>query len=570
MKKTLVFLILLLLSFGLVKNAYAEESEQILLFNANLFVSNTGVVTVVEEITYDFGTNQRHGIFRDIKVKFENEDGDYFETPLKVLSIVNEKNTPYSYTESKKGQNVSLKIGDPNKTISGVHTYVISYEVEGAIERFSDHDEIYWNVTGNEWKVPIIKATATFHLPAEIDVAKIKTKCITGKLGSVDSNCTLRAQKQFNEYYFETAEPLTQGEGISTVLSFDQNLISLTPKVSTKYNPVNTDEVNPLFLLMTLVWYVILPIGVLVYYFKYGRDPKPTIDTVPVFFDEPKDNNVRLTPAEVGLIIDEEVDQSDISATIVDLAIRGFLKIKEENNKMLGLINTKDYILTKSDLHLTKNKYKLAEHEQYLLEKLFEDKTEIKTSELKYKFATYYKKLTKMLYSNTTNNGVFVKNPDKVRTTWIAIGMGSLITVNIPFGVISLLMASAMPRKTQKGVELTIHAKGLKKFLSSQEAQLEFQEQNWYMFEKLLPYAIAFKVTKTWADRFKDLTVENIPDWYTGTQAFNAVAFASTIDSFGTSVAQTMSATRSSGGYGSGFSGGSGGGFGGGGGGGSW
>ncbi|MBI4091158.1 DUF2207 domain-containing protein, partial [candidate division WWE3 bacterium] len=152
---------------------------------------------------------------------------------------------------------------------------------------------------------------------------------------------------------------------------------------------------------------------------------------------------------------------------------------------------------------------------------------------------------------------------------WYVIGIATMIlTFNFPLGVTCLLLAKVMPRKTLKGATTKVHIMGLKKFLTSQERQLEFQEKNWYLFEKLLPYAVALGVTETWASRFADLKEIPKVSWYQGVNLINSANFANSLNSFGSSVASAATPTSSSSGFRSGFSGGgfSGGGFGGGGG----
>ena len=178
------------------------------------------------------------------------------------------------------------------------------------------------------------------------------------------------------------------------------------------------------------------------------------------------------------------------------------------------------------------------------------------------------------LYKRLVTDQFFVKNPQSVRNFYAFILASAVFTFNLPLLLSSLIFGRIMPRKTMFGAQTANVARSLKNFLSSQERQLEFQAKNQMMFEKLLPYAVAFGVEKIWADRFKDINMTP-PDWYQGygQRNFNSVIFASSLSlSFSSfsSAATPSTSTTSSSGFGSGFSGGFSGGGGGGGGGGSW
>ncbi len=566
-------LFFLILTIFPLKQVQAQSAESIKLFSTNVFVNKSGVVTVIEEITYDFGNNKRHGIFRDIKTTFENKDGVKFKTPINIINVTDTQGKPLTYTTTQKSDATSIKIGDANIEVTGVHTYIIDYEVKGAVEGFSDHDEVYWNVTGNAWEVPIEQVAVTVHVPEEIPNDSLKAICYTGSEGSTQQNCSFRLGN-VNAVDYAANKILNSGEGLTVALSFDKGFVTLLPKeaVST-FKPSNTQRA--LIFLLGMVWYVLFPIGVVLYYFHKGRDPKAMYQSLPALFEAPEDpkTNRRLTPSEVGTIFDEVAEDKDITATIVDLAIRGYLKIEETNkdNLIEKFTNKNNFILKKTEDYKTKDKFTLTTFETKLLDALFGSNTETTTKELKTSFAAEASKLKKMLYTDAVNNGFFPHNPENIRNFWIALGIFSLFTVNIPFGIASIALAKAMPRKTTKGVKVKTDAAGLKKFLTSQEAQLEYQEMNWFMFEKLLPYAITFGVTQVWAKRFEHL--HDLPQntWYSGSSTFSTIVLADALTGFNTAVSTIATPTRSSSGFSSGFSGGSsGGGSGGGGGGGSW
>ncbi len=223
-----------------------------------------------------------------------------------------------------------------------------------------------------------------------------------------------------------------------------------------------------------------------------------------------------------------------------------------------------------------KEKTDVMPFESLLLSGLFGsgDELKIKGAQL----SSEMSKVSESLYKQVVQDGFFKKNPQTTRTIYYVLGGVALFTGNILLAIIMFVFAKRMPAKTTLGAEKASIARSLRTFLSSQERQLEFlvkksglSADRQVMFEKLLPYAIAFGVEKIWAERFKDISLTQ-PSWYVGynNTAFNAVYFASVMHSSVSSFKTSATPTSSSTGHSSGFSGGFSGGGGGGGGGGSW
>ncbi|MBL7159420.1 DUF2207 domain-containing protein [Candidatus Microgenomates bacterium] len=531
--------------------------EKITSFESEIVVQKNATVLITETIVYDFGSEDSHGIFREIPIIYKNEDGKKFKIDFQLISIKDEKRNSYQYKQSKQGENIKFKIGDPDKYVSGEKIYVISYKLSGVITYFSDHDELYWNVTGNSWQVPIDFAQAIIILPQEAS-ENIKEICYTGRSGSQEQNCQSDFQSA-NKIIFTTNNFLSSFEGLTTVVSFPKDIVAyIEPKEAGLLLPIKI-----LLFIISTGYYVVAPFSILYFWLKYGRDPKVG-KPVTAWFDPPKDkDNRKLSVAEVGTLVDEHADEKDLSATIVDLAVRRYLKIKQKG-KEFTLIKTKDFAGDSS----------LNSHEKTMLKFFFKDKDEISTTALKKNFYKTSQKVMDDLYKTLVEKGFFPENPKKVRDKFYLIGFLGLMTLNFALGVLAFLFGRVMPRKTLFGAQAKVKALGLKNFLSSQERTLEFQEKNWHFFEKLLPFAIVFNVANLWAKRFKGISVSP-PDWYEGEYkgGFTPMIFTNSLLS-STSKFQSMAAppssSRSSSGFSSGFSGGSSGGGFGGGGGGSW
>jgi uncharacterized membrane protein len=327
-------------------------------------------------------------------------------------------------------------------------------------------------------------------------------------------------------------------------------------------------------------------------WWKKGRDPKGR-DVIVAEYGPP-DN---LTPIEVGTIIDEKVDRRDISAEIINLAVRGYIKIKRIKKKALIFSWGNDYLLQK----LKEGDDLKNEFEKDLLINLFkkgkdvqkETKVikEIKLSELKNKFYKDCSILQKAIYKNVVKKGYFVKNPNKVRAGYSLMGIVLLIlgfnfkgfvsVINFisifVAGGLFIVFSFLMPKKTKKGVLTKEHILGLKEYLRvAEKDRIKFHNapaKDPQQFDKLLPYAIVLKVEEEWAEQFKDI-YQNQPSWYEDENysSFNAILLSTHLANFSkASNAVLVSKSGGAAGGRSGFGGGgfSGGGFGGGGGG-SW
>ncbi len=298
----------------------------------------------------------------------------------------------------------------------------------------------------------------------------------------------------------------------------------------------------------------------------------------PVEF-EPPDG---LRPGQLGTLIDFEANPLDVTATIIDLAVRGYLKIEEID---------KEWYQRKHDWKLTKLDHagELHRYERTLYDGLFEDGDEVQLSDLHDKFAARMTKVRGQLMDDAMAKGWFARKPGTVKVLYALLGMlvlgiGVALTVllavnthagllGVPVivgGILVLVAARWMPKRTAKGYAVLRHTEGFKRFIDeSEKRRAEFAERK-NLFSEYLPYAVVFGATKKWAKAFAGLGDE-APDtssWYVSQHAFDYAVFGSAIDGFAVTSAGTLtsapSSTGSSGFSGGGFSGGGGGGGGGG------
>jgi hypothetical protein len=548
---------------------HGQSSERIVSFDTVYDVRPNGTVEVSERIGYDFGTEQRHGIIRRIPYTIENDDGNRYAMDISVLSVTDGQRNEYPFDLTEEASNyITIKIGDPDRYVTGLVTYDIRYTVSGALRYFSDHDELYWNATGNEWDVEIASATATVRLPDTVSLADteataaaaVRATCYTGYTRSGEQQCL--ASVEGRSALITASYPLPALYGMTFAVAFPKGAVAvLEPERIVPFFETALGKIIGIGLAVAaFLWYLIYPVWLGVKWFLFGRDPhvgKP----VSAWFDPPTTTAGRpLTPAETGTLLDEKVEKRDIAAMMVDLARRGFYRIVEDKNGGFSFEKRKGY---EKDETVMKD-------EQRLLKALFRDGDTVSLDDAE--LAGTVSDISDSLYAGLTREGFFPENPEMVRRYYAAMMGVAGITFNLPLLLSGALFGANMARKTIRGAQAANVARGMKSFLQSQERQLNFQGDKRLLFEKLLPFAVAFGVERTWAERFKDVVLTE-PDWYRGNYStFDTVRFSnslhSSVNTFSSSA--TPVATVSSTGSSSGFSGGSSGGGGGGGGGSSW
>lgn len=618
-----------------------STSEFIQSFDVDITVNQDASIDVREHITYNFGSEERHGIFRTLPTGYLTNDNVYLQLPIDVVSVTDENGDKHEYEEKFYNYaTLELKIGDPDEKITGVEEYIISYHVDNVINGFAEHDELFWNVTGTGWNVGIDKASFNVTLPGESEQQRVS--CYTGGYSSTEEECesTFTAGSAVTT---QTTNRLKPYEGMTVVVGFDKGMVELPAEVTVNSTPeyldilvdgestgvdtgntirirpgeqtigvkkflyspfsvtqtfepdhtytitANLEELAwaPLFQwVLPLVLFILTTVGLFWNWWTRGRDHEGRATVIPQY--EAPDN---LTAGEVGVLVDQKVHRHDISATIIQLAVRGYIHItKEEKKKLLGIVTQDDYTLRKEKSFSAEDAPELQPHERKILQGIFGKKEEVSLADLTNKFSKHLPKIKEHLYDSVVKHGYFTKHPDKVRELWRAVAIVVFLLSNgfalylatiidssvylvtfVLMGIQVLVYSFIMPKRTKKGTEAHQHVLGLKKFLQvTEEERMKFHfapekiQSSKELFEELLPYAMVLKVEKEWAKQFPELEA---PVWYSGSGVFSTALFINALSGFSSSVG-AAAVSASSGG--SGFSGGGvGGGFGGGGGG-SW
>ena len=541
-------------------------------FDDTISIHENGSADVHERITLAFDGDW-HGIHRFIPVEYPGARGTNYTLFLNITGVTDGNGGKLKYDSSTANGFRDLKIFIPD-AVDATRTVEIDYTVRNGLRFFEDHDEFYWNVTGNDWPVPIDHASAKVTFP-EAATGSLRAQAFTGAYGSAERNAT--AEVRGPAVSFETSNPLPMRGGMTIDVFIPKGILE-EPGTLTRLlwfigsNPIVFLPFWTLAVMFTLWWYK-------------GRDPDPGLSVAPMY--EPP---AGMTPAEAGALLDDTIHPRDITCTLVDLAVRGYVKIEEVDDKGI-VFHHKNYIF-----HLLKPRDqwgRLVPHERVMLENVFAGGESTPLSSLKNRFYTAIPAIRQDIKSALKTKGMYLLDPDSAN----GYSLAAIVLIVGPFailyfadyavfnsfvlligcGIISAmiwwLFAREMTAKTVKGGRTRIAILGFQEFMNRVDAD-HLKRMPPDTFEKFLPYAMALGVEHQWAQAFAGI-VQNAPSWYVspnGAMGFNPIFFSSSIHSMTTDMHQVfVSAPRASS-TGSGWSGGgggggfSGGGFGGGGG----
>lgn len=556
-----IFFILLLL-FGRLLNA--QSDFVIKNYHTGIILNEDGSFEVEEVLKVLFYA-QRHGIKRDIPTEYNisaEESGSIFDRLFNhELFIKDIKVEGHPFSVNSLGYGVQIKIGDPDVYVSGEQIYRIKYKVYNGIIRKNNKTELYWNLIGDHWTADILEADFRLELPEGIDYDPEDFEIRTGAYGSYDQSSSARWEGRV--LTGSSLEMLGNGKAMTIAIRFPEDSIPMYSQFRLFLHYFKFLALPLIMLLAFLyVWY------------KDGIDRKMA-DVVSYL--PPK----HMDSALAGFAIDIKANTRDAISLIPYFGIKGYLRLeqgKDEDDMTFYKLN---------DLPQD-----APSHQKLFFEGLFAYKSSVRLSALKNKF---YKTLaaTQTAINNEIMNSDYFTDKSKFNywnSIWIIIvaalinsvfcffsGRMVFMAVTIILAVILLVFAYVLLKRSERGDNLFKDVKGFKKFIDlAEKDKLEFliKEDPEY-FDKTLPYAIAFNLTKDWVAKFKDLQIPE-PQWYSSNvysshgihSSFNPVTFGNQLSSSLSEVRTVMSSQPSSSGS-SGSSGGgsfSGGGFGGGGG----
>ncbi len=632
MKRTsrnfLIVSICFLLMILLPGAARAAQPERILDYQSKIRVHQDGSMTVTEAIKVAAaGRYIRHGIYRDFPTTYKDAAGNTVRVAFRVLRVLRD-GRPEGYHLKSLSNGVRVYMGRKSVILRpGVYTFTLVYKTDRQLGFFKDHDELYWNVTGNDWRFPIDHAEATVILPPGAKV--IRNTAYTGVMGARGRDFKTETDANGN-LVFVTTRPLAPREGLTIVVAWPKGYVH-EPTMKEKAGYFLKDNGSVVSAGLGLV---ILFFYYMVAWLKAGKDPsKGTI--IPRF--HPPEG---FSPAAVRYVMKMGFDPKSLAVAIVDMAVKGALTISRDEDK--------DYTLKR----VTDNVPDLSKGERRLLDALFDYSGILVLKQgNQEKIRNAMKVLQKVLKQEyernyfRRNTGFFI--PGLIITLLTLIGI-VLTARNVPTaafmglwvtiwtgGVLFLLRAVATAWKARKGaIRMTLFTlpflageifglsalasavsvpaifllllvvflnvlfyhllkaptrhgrrimdeiEGFKLYLETAEEErlrlMHPPDKTPELFEKYLPYAMALDVENKWSEKFEDVLARAMadgsyhPGWYSGGY-LGATDFSGLASGLGSSLSGAIVSSSVAPGSSSGFGGGGGsGGGGGGGGGGGW
>ena len=602
-------------------------ADQATSFDVTFEVAEDGSVLVTERITWEFPSDEaRRGIERLVttSVGYQESAEVYRRYRISDITASSPTGAPDDVGVTDFGATTRIRVGDPNRTVSGTHDYVVSYRLGKVVNDIGDGTaELYYNLIApsNNSVYQGIRASVTGPVPAT------RTACFVGELGATEE-CTHQAGATST---FSSPD-VGPGEGVTIVLSFPREAFAdLTPDLvpydsSDGFGPDGQSSLSPATqralggllvgtgvllpvgaaaLMGALVhtrgrdeWYAGLTPGLTPGHGEKAPVRRGGTPSVVVQFHPPEG----VQPGLVGTIVDEQADTVDVSATIVDLAVRGFLNIEEIQKG--GLFGRDDWELTW--LTPPPDAKPLTAYENALMDGIFATGSPVRLSALREKFRPTLDLVQRRMYSEVVDRGWFRRSPDVMRQSWQSLGAlmcgGAILlgflafgpiarildNTGLPFppflalvvglfiaGLVVIALGRRMASRTADGSAVLAQSLGFRRYMETAEANQIRWEEAEQIFSRFLPYAIVFGIAEKWATTFEEVAQAAaaaghtvvLPTWYIGSGSYGSMA--SSMNDFSTVAAGTFASTPGSSG-GSGFSSGGfgGGGFSGGGGGG--
>jgi hypothetical protein len=536
-----------------------------------------GSIHVRERIAYTFPESPaRHGIQRLIPVRVPYDDGHERVYPISNVTVSSPSGAPAQSTTDDE-PTTTIRIGDPDRTVSGTQTYVLQYDVRGVVNSFSDHQEVYWNAIGTQWQVPIDAATVRVTGPAAIT----GSTCFHGPAGST-ATCTATTAPRGTAAY--SADHLAAGEGMTVVANFPPGTFpAAAPILQEVWTARRAFTPTPVTVGGAVGLLALIGGGVLAVARMRRRRTREAVQPPSLRGTPPE----TARPGELGTVMDGRADVVDVTATLVDLAVRGVLRIEE----VAAPDEPTDWRLVRTGASAPD----LRDYEQALIDAAFRGEQDVLLSGLRYTFRKDLRRVQELLHRDVAARGWFRADPAAVRRRWglsgvlvvlAGIALTALLAARTSFGllgvgvvlggIVVIALASRMPVLTASGEALAGEARGYQAYLEA--AGVENSRLDVNAFSRALPYAMVLGCARHWTSVFAGLADRagpgHAPTWYVGhgsSAMFNYALFGTSLDQFSTTTATSLAAAppSSSGVSGSGAGGYSGGGAGGGGGG-SW
>lgn len=555
---------LLLALFFLGKPVFSQE--KILSYHSLINIESTGDLDVTEKIRVRAeGIDIRRGIFREFPTEYKDKLGNKYNVDFEVTEVLRD-GQPESFHTKNERNGVVIYIGQEDVFLDpGEYEYTLNFKTNRQIGFFEKFDELYFNAIGGGWKFMIDTASVVVRLPAGGEI--LQATAYSGYAGSSGCDCSLEKTK--DRLLVTTDRPFNPGEQLTIAVGWQKGIV----KEPTQVEETTRFLKDNLFIFFSVI-------GVFLIFFLYYRlwkkhgvdPPKGTI--YPIF--NPPGN---FSPAEIGFLRSMGMTQRVMTAAIVSMAIKGFLRISKEKRK---------YSLEK----LAGGQTALTNEENAIWNRFFRNEDILELDNENHSTFTVARNQASIVMEKKLKPRYFSLNTFRLvpifglSVAWAVLTFIFSPAIYIPvilsvlFVVLFIIFAWLIKAPTIEGRKVLDEIEGFKMYMSvAEKDKLNFfhePDMTVERFEEMLPYAIALGVENKWGKKFEyalERANQDVnsyhPVWYTGMYggAFSPQKFSSDIGSSFNSAISSASTPpgSSSGSGGGGFSGGGGGGGGGGG-----
>jgi len=330
----------------------ASAQERIVNFHSDVVVEKSGAMQVRETIRVRAeGRQIRHGIYRDFPTEYRDRAGNRYHVRFDVVEVRRDGHAE-DYHTKRISNGVRVYIGSKHRYVSrGEHTYTLVYDTDRQLGFFNDHDELYWNVTGNGWVFPIEQASADIQLPPAVPAADMHIEGYTGRRGAKGQDYRASVTPE-GTAHIQTTRALGSHEGLTVVVTWPKGYVH-EPTTEERVLQVLGDNVNLEIalggLLLVLLYYYLVWRAV-------GEDPKAGV-IIPLY--EPP---AGYSPASMRFVSRMGYDDKAFAAAIVNLAVKGLVRIDQDDDL---------YTLSRTDKPAGGGGAALAPGEGALMKKLF-------------------------------------------------------------------------------------------------------------------------------------------------------------------------------------------------------
>lgn len=565
-------------------------------YDVDATIDADGVAEVTLDVELDYGNRPGHGpyfVFIN-RMRVPDDPDHWFEIATTLRSITSPSGADTTVKKEQNDNVVSYRVGDEDRSFRGKQHYIVKLTIHGIVDTKNEEsnlDEVNWTAIGNSGNIPINNATVTLRGPGVAE----QVACFTGP--NFKQECAASSKGEVVQF---SHDHLPVGSGMKVVAGYPAGTFTsqADPFLIRRAHLGNAFPLDPANIAGGAAMAALSAWGLIAIQRRFGRDQSyagvtpgltPTDNTkvtsgrtkgaVAVQFSPP----AGVRPGELGVIMDAKSDTRDVTATLIDLAVRGHLKIEKLSKK-----NWKFHRQPPTD--------HLEPYEMNLLEGLCSVGDSVTTKQLRDEdYGRLLQKTHETLYKDVKRKGWFRTNPLMAKLGWLvagvlAAGVGVALTINLAMfgygwigvplviaGAILAIMSFFFSGRSAEGSAVLAQGKGFELYLKTAEADQLRWEEGEDIFSKYLPYAIMFDCAKRWTRVFQQLEAQgrysfNTLGWYYGYgYGYNlgsigdlGADMSSLASSIGDSMKSAQAAAISSSvGSGSGFSGG--GGFGGGG-----